>query len=198
MKPHQGASGAPIAEASRRARVRLEGISTTLPSGASDLGCGSRARVNEADRPPPAIGRLPATAINRAGRLERLRGRLSGQEATGPMSGLMATIERRPQASFAAFLALHLLLWTALPSVLYPNLPLDLIEALDLWPRMAARLRQAAAAAVVAGRDRSPADRASTSAYYALAQIAVIAAFARGLDDGAAAGRRASARWSRS
>src|SRR6186997_807557 len=46
------------------------------------------------------------------------------------MSGLIATIERRPQAAFAAFLALHVILWTALPAVLYPNLPLDLIEAL--------------------------------------------------------------------
>src|SRR3984893_14510232 len=46
------------------------------------------------------------------------------------MPGLIATIERRPQAAFAAFLALHALVWTALPSLLYPNLPLDLIEAL--------------------------------------------------------------------
>src|ERR1700680_2872507 len=46
------------------------------------------------------------------------------------MSGLIATIERRPEAAFAVFLALHALVWTALPSLLYPNLPLDLIEAL--------------------------------------------------------------------
>jgi hypothetical protein len=46
------------------------------------------------------------------------------------MSGLIAIIERRPQAAFAAFLALHLLIWTALPALLYPNLPLDLIAAL--------------------------------------------------------------------
>src|SRR6478609_10010643 len=46
------------------------------------------------------------------------------------MSGLIATIERRPQAAFAVFLALHFLVWTALPALLYPNLPLDLIEAL--------------------------------------------------------------------
>src|SRR5947199_9173315 len=44
--------------------------------------------------------------------------------------GLLATIERRPQAAFAAFLACHFLVWTLLPAVLYPNLPLDLIEAL--------------------------------------------------------------------
>jgi len=46
------------------------------------------------------------------------------------MSGLLATIDRRPQAAFAGFLACHLVVWTALPSLLYPNLPLDLIEAL--------------------------------------------------------------------
>ena len=46
------------------------------------------------------------------------------------MPGLIATIERRPQAAFAVFLALHFFVWTALPALLYPNLPLDLIEAL--------------------------------------------------------------------
>ena len=46
------------------------------------------------------------------------------------MSELIATIERRPQTAFAVFLALHVVVWTALPALLYPNLPLDLIEAL--------------------------------------------------------------------
>src|SRR6201982_1216773 len=46
------------------------------------------------------------------------------------MSELIATIERRPQAAFAVFLALHVVVWTPLPTLLYPNLPLDLIEAL--------------------------------------------------------------------
>src|SRR6202171_397130 len=46
------------------------------------------------------------------------------------MPGLIATIERRPRAAFAAFLALHFLVWTLLPTLLYANLPLDLIEAL--------------------------------------------------------------------
>src|SRR5215510_10577196 len=46
------------------------------------------------------------------------------------MSGLIAIVERRPRAAFAAFLTLHLVIWTALPALLYPNLPLDLIEAL--------------------------------------------------------------------
>src|SRR5262245_44835527 len=34
------------------------------------------------------------------------------------MSGLFATIERRPQAAFTAFLGLHLVVWTALPALL--------------------------------------------------------------------------------
>src|SRR5258708_16930663 len=46
------------------------------------------------------------------------------------MSELIATIERRPQTAFAVFLALHVVVWTALPTLLYPNLPLDMIEAL--------------------------------------------------------------------
>ena len=46
------------------------------------------------------------------------------------MAALAAWIERRPAAAFAAFAALHAAVWTALPSVLYKNLPLDLIEAL--------------------------------------------------------------------
>jgi Dolichyl-phosphate-mannose-protein mannosyltransferase len=47
---------------------------------------------------------------------------------------LIATIERRPQAAFAVFLALHVVVWTALPTLLYPNLPLDLIEARTYGP----------------------------------------------------------------
>jgi 4-amino-4-deoxy-L-arabinose transferase-like glycosyltransferase len=39
-------------------------------------------------------------------------------------------IERRPQTAFAGFLALHFVVWTVLPTLLYANLPLDLIEAL--------------------------------------------------------------------
>ena len=93
------------------------------------------------------------------------------------MSGLIATIERRPQAAFAAFLALHFLVWTALPALLYPNLPLDLIEALtygrewqlgyDKLPPLPWWLVEIVHRLV--GVD---------AAYYALAQIAVVAAFA--------------------
>ena len=93
------------------------------------------------------------------------------------MSGLIATIERRPQAAFAVFLALHFLVWTALPALLYPNLPLDLIEALtygrewqlgyDKLPPLPWWLIELVHQLV--GVD---------AAYYALAQIAVVGAFA--------------------
>jgi 4-amino-4-deoxy-L-arabinose transferase-like glycosyltransferase len=43
---------------------------------------------------------------------------------------LVSAVEQRPAAVFAAFAALHLVIWSALPAALYPNLPLDLIEAL--------------------------------------------------------------------
>ena len=42
----------------------------------------------------------------------------------------LASIAARPGRAFAGFLALHAAVWTALPTLLYPNLPLDLIEAL--------------------------------------------------------------------
>ncbi|HZC56724.1 MAG TPA: glycosyltransferase family 39 protein [Xanthobacteraceae bacterium] len=47
-----------------------------------------------------------------------------------PLSGFLSAIERRPQAAFGGFLVLHFAVWTALPALLYANLPLDLIEAL--------------------------------------------------------------------
>ena len=46
------------------------------------------------------------------------------------MFRLIDAVERRPQAAFAAFLFLHAVVWSALPAILYLNLPLDLIEAL--------------------------------------------------------------------
>jgi 4-amino-4-deoxy-L-arabinose transferase-like glycosyltransferase len=93
------------------------------------------------------------------------------------MSELIATIERYPLATFAAFLAVHLLVWTALPALLYPNLPLDLIEALtygrewqlgyDKLPPLPWWLVESVYRLV--GID---------AAFYALAQLAVIAGFA--------------------
>jgi 4-amino-4-deoxy-L-arabinose transferase-like glycosyltransferase len=91
-------------------------------------------------------------------------------------SGLIGWIESRPQAAFAAFLALHFAVWTALPTLLYANLPLDLIEALiygrewqlgyDKLPPLPWWL--------VEIMHRIFDDDA---AYYALAQISVIVAF---------------------
>jgi len=46
----------------------------------------------------------------------------------------MSWIDERPRAAFAAFAALHVVVWTALPSVLFFNLPLDLIEARTYGP----------------------------------------------------------------
>jgi hypothetical protein len=46
------------------------------------------------------------------------------------VSALFTAIEQRPVAAFCVFAALHLVVWAALPAALYPNLPLDLIEAL--------------------------------------------------------------------
>jgi 4-amino-4-deoxy-L-arabinose transferase-like glycosyltransferase len=92
------------------------------------------------------------------------------------MSQLSAAIERRPVATFGVFLVLHLLIWTALPAVLYRNLPLDLIEALtfgrewqlgyDKLPPLPWWLVDATYR--LAGPD---------VAYYLLAQVAVVIAF---------------------
>jgi 4-amino-4-deoxy-L-arabinose transferase-like glycosyltransferase len=97
--------------------------------------------------------------------------------AAEAMSKFTGWIERRPGAAFAGFAALHFLVWTALPALLYANLPLDLIEALtygrewqfgyDKLPPLPWWLVEAAYR--LAGHD---------VAYYALAQIAVIACFA--------------------
>ncbi|MGO8923998.1 MAG: hypothetical protein ACLQF4_13810, partial [Xanthobacteraceae bacterium] len=45
-------------------------------------------------------------------------------------AGLIRWIERRPGTAFGSFLAMHFVVWTVLPALLYANLPLDLIEAL--------------------------------------------------------------------
>ena len=46
------------------------------------------------------------------------------------IAALLDRLEKHPREGFAAFAVLHAALWTVLPSILYPNLPLDLIEAL--------------------------------------------------------------------
>jgi 4-amino-4-deoxy-L-arabinose transferase-like glycosyltransferase len=97
--------------------------------------------------------------------------------AAAPKSGPIGWIESRPGAAFGAFLALHFAVWTALPALLYANLPLDLIEALtygrewqlgyDKLPPLPWWLVEIAHRAV--GAD---------AAYYALGQAAVVIAFA--------------------
>jgi hypothetical protein len=91
-------------------------------------------------------------------------------------AGFVDWIEQAPRAAFAAFLALHFAVWTALPTLLYANLPLDLIEALTYGREWQL------------GYDKLPPlpwwlveilHRAfgSDAAYYALAQAVVIVAF---------------------
>jgi 4-amino-4-deoxy-L-arabinose transferase-like glycosyltransferase len=94
-----------------------------------------------------------------------------------PPSRLIGFIEHGPQAAFGGFLAFHFAVWTALPAILYANLPLDLIEALaygrewqlgyDKLPPLPWWLVEIAHR--TAGTD---------AAYYALAQAAVVIAFA--------------------
>jgi hypothetical protein len=89
----------------------------------------------------------------------------------------LAWIAASPKQAFAAFLVLHATVWTVLPTLLYPNLPLDLIEALiygrewqlgyDKLPPLPWWLVEIAHQ--FAGRD---------FAYYLLAEIVVVAAFA--------------------
>src|SRR6185369_1501643 len=45
-------------------------------------------------------------------------------------TSFIARIAASPVRIFTGILALHATVWTALPALLYPNLPLDLIEAL--------------------------------------------------------------------
>ena len=86
-------------------------------------------------------------------------------------------LEQRPREAFAAFALVHAVLWTALPATLYPNLPLDLIEALtygrewqlgyDKLPPLPWWLIEIAYRLV--GID---------TVYYLIAQVTVLAAFA--------------------
>ena len=96
--------------------------------------------------------------------------------AAARIAALEQSVAARPARAFALFVGLHALVWTALPPLLYPNLPLDLIEALvygrewqlgyDKLPPLPWWMVQATYR--VAGHD---------FAYYFLAQAAVVAAF---------------------
>jgi 4-amino-4-deoxy-L-arabinose transferase-like glycosyltransferase len=91
-------------------------------------------------------------------------------------SSLFAWIERRPGHAFAGFLAVHFVVWTALPTLLYANLPLDLIEALTYGREW------------VLGSDKLPPLPwwmveimyrlfGADVAYYALAEIVIVTTF---------------------
>jgi 4-amino-4-deoxy-L-arabinose transferase-like glycosyltransferase len=91
--------------------------------------------------------------------------------------GLSSWIDHNPRACFGAFALLHAALWTILPSLLYPNLPLDLIEALTYgreWQLGYDKLPPMPWWLVEFVRRLGGGD----SAYYLLAQLCVIAAFA--------------------
>jgi 4-amino-4-deoxy-L-arabinose transferase-like glycosyltransferase len=99
------------------------------------------------------------------------------QPVPGFASALLANIEERPWAGFLLFASAHAVIWTVLPFVLYPNLPLDIIEALtygrewqlgyDKLPPLPWWLVEVAYRAF-----------GSDIAYYALGQFTVLAAFA--------------------
>ncbi len=90
---------------------------------------------------------------------------------------LPGRIAASPAQAFAGIMLLHAAVWTALPALLYPNLPLDLIEALvygrewqlgyDKLPPLPWWLVETVNLTI--GHD---------FAYYLLAQAAVVAAFA--------------------
>src|SRR5690349_15666260 len=92
-------------------------------------------------------------------------------------SRLAGWVNDYPGRAFAAFVALHAAVWTLLPTILYANLPLDLIEALmygrewqlgyDKLPPVPWWLIEIVYRLV--GHD---------FAYYLLAQVSVVAAFA--------------------
>ena len=91
------------------------------------------------------------------------------------MFRLIDAVERRPQTAFAAFLVLHAVVWTALPAILYLNLPVDLIEALT-YGRNGSSAMTSCRRCRGGGRDRLPGVGVDTP-YYALAQAVVVIAF---------------------
>jgi len=96
---------------------------------------------------------------------------------SAPFSPFLSFIERRPQTAFGGFLALHFAVWTALPALLYANLPLDLIEALTYgreWQLGYDKLPPLPWWLVEVAHRLFGAD----VAYYALAQVCVVIAFA--------------------
>ena len=74
------------------------------------------------------------------------------------------------------FLLLHAAVWTALPTLLYPNLPLDLIEALTYGREWQLGYDKLPPLALVAGRDRLSAWPVTTSPITCWRKLAVVAA----------------------
>jgi 4-amino-4-deoxy-L-arabinose transferase-like glycosyltransferase len=99
------------------------------------------------------------------------------QPEPGVAAVLAARVRERPWGLFLVFAAAHAAIWTVLPAVLYPNLPLDLIEALtyggewqlgyDKLPPLPWWLAETAWRAFH-----------SDFACYALGQVSVLSAFA--------------------
>src|ERR1700746_1610619 len=97
--------------------------------------------------------------------------------AAARAAGLIRWIERRPGTAFGGFLAMHFVIWTVLPALLYANLPLDLIEALVYgreWQLGHDKLPPLPWWLIEAVHRTFGAD----IAYYATAQVTVLIAFA--------------------
>jgi 4-amino-4-deoxy-L-arabinose transferase-like glycosyltransferase len=93
------------------------------------------------------------------------------------IAALLDRLDKHPRQAFAAFALLHATLWTALPSALYPNLPLDLIEALTYgreWQLGYDKLPPLPWWVVEIAYQAFGID----AVYYLIAQITVLAAFA--------------------
>jgi 4-amino-4-deoxy-L-arabinose transferase-like glycosyltransferase len=86
-------------------------------------------------------------------------------------------LEQRPREGFAVFALVHAVVWTILPATLYPNLPLDLIEALTYgreWQLGYDKLPPLPWWVIEAAYQAFGVD----TVYYLIAQITVLAAFA--------------------
>jgi hypothetical protein len=103
------------------------------------------------------------------------------REKIAPRGGLMQStldlVDQHPWRAFSAFAAIHIVVWTLAPWFLFPNLPLDLIEALTYgreWQLGYDKLPPLPWWIVEILYRLFHAD----IAYYAFAQLTVIAAFA--------------------
>jgi 4-amino-4-deoxy-L-arabinose transferase-like glycosyltransferase len=99
------------------------------------------------------------------------------QPVPGVAAALFASIDERPWTGFLVFAAMHAAIWTILPSLLYPNLPLDLIEALTYgreWQLGYDKLPPLPWWLVEIAYQTFHSD----AAYYALGQVSVLSAFA--------------------